>query len=355
MPRNKMKVIHIADSISKEAGGVGSVVKAFHNGLLKANIQSRVAACDYIGKTTEEYSNSSKRLYEMLVKFQPNIIHIHGLWNTRLRECLKFSRENTSKLILSPYGMTHPWALSKSKLKKIFFKYAVINLNSKYISAVISENEEESIHISNFFKKSKKIFVVNNPLELSGIPEMGQKRSKDYVYIGRISEQKGVNNLVELWSELTRRDITKDSILNIYGIGFGKYYNEFKRKLSESVGVRFHGQVYGQEKSNVLTSAKALILNSEFEGQPVIAIEAMAHGLPVICNEKCGLNNEIKNEHCFLVRSGLDPIDEFSQAIKNLNNFGEKERIGMKNYIHENYKSTKVTSDIINTYKDILK
>tara|TARA_B100001063_G_C16755684_1_gene552985 strand:- start:291 stop:1358 length:1068 start_codon:yes stop_codon:yes gene_type:complete len=355
MPSKNIKVIHIADSVTKKAGGVGSVVKNFHNGLLKANIQSRIAACDYIGENTEEYSNSSNGLYEMLVKFQPNIIHIHGLWNTRLRECLKFTRENTSKLILSPYGMTHPWALKKSKLKKIFFKYAVINLNSKYISAVISENKEESIHISSFFQKSKKIFVINNPLELSDIPEMEQNRGQDYVYIGRISEQKGVNNLVELWSKLTRKNITKDSILNIYGIGFGKYYDEFKRKVDESVGVRFHGQVYGKEKSNVLATAKALILNSEFEGQPVIALEAMAHGLPVICNEKCGLNNEIESKHCFLVKSSLNPIDEFSQAFEKVNSFGEKERVEMKNSIHENYKSIKVIGDIINTYKNILK
>ena len=349
-----MKVLHIADSINKEAGGVGSVVNAFHKGLLKANIQSRIATCDYIGETTQEYSNSSKRLYEMLVKFQPNIIHIHGLWNRRLRECFRFCRGNTSKLILSPYGMTHPWALNKSRFKKAFFKFTVIDLNSKYISAVISENEEESIHINSFFRGAKKIFVVNNPLELSDMPQIEQKRSKDYVFIGRISEQKGVNNLVDLWSELTLRNITKGSTLNIYGTGFGKYYSEFKRKVDKSIGVLFHGEIYGQEKSNVLAKANALILNSEFEGQPVIAMEAMAHGLPVICNEKCGLNKEIKNKYCFLVESSLNPINEFSRAFESVNNFAEQERIKMKNYIYQNYILTKVVSDIISTYKDIL-
>ena len=146
--------------------------------------------------------------------------------------------------------MTHPWALSKSKLKKIFFKYAVINLNSKYISAVISENEEESIHISNFFKKSKKylsLIILLNYLEYL---KWDKNAARIMFTLDEYQSKKVFNNLVELWSELSRRDITKDSILNIYGIGFGKYYNEFKRKLSESVGVRFHGQVYGQEKSN---------------------------------------------------------------------------------------------------------
>ena len=48
-----MKVLHIADSINKEAGGVGSVVKTYHTGLLKANINSRVAAIDYAGDYSE--------------------------------------------------------------------------------------------------------------------------------------------------------------------------------------------------------------------------------------------------------------------------------------------------------------
>lgn len=348
-----MKVLHITDSINKEAGGVGSVVKTYHAGLLKANINSRVAAIDYAGDYSGEYFNSSKRLYENILKIQPDIIHIHGLWNRRFKECLKYSRNNDCKLVLSPYGMTHPWALNKSKFKKFFFKHTVINLNLDYISALISENDDESVHIAEFFNKPKKIFTINNPIETSGMPELKQILHEDYAYIGRISEQKGVNKLIDLWSDLRSKNLTNDSLLNIYGTGYGKYYNEFKRKVNRTAGVRFHGEVYGIAKSNVLLKAKALILNSEFEGQPVIAIEAMAHGLPVICNEKCGLNNEIKNKHCFLVKSTHNPIGEFSKAFEEIDRFEQRARVAMANYTRENYKSIKVISDIIKTYESI--
>ena len=34
---------------------------------------------------------------------------------------------------------------------------------------------------------------------------------------------------------------------------------------------------------------------SEFEGLPMMALESMSFGVPIICNQNCGLNLEIQN------------------------------------------------------------
>ena len=50
-----------------------------------------------------------------------------------------------------------------------------------------------------------------------------------------------------------------------------------------------------KNKTNVLNKSKALLMMSEFEGLPMMALESMSFGVPIICNQNYGLNLEIQN------------------------------------------------------------
>lgn len=50
-------------------------------------------------------------------------------------------------------------------------------------------------------------------------------------------------------------------------------------------GIHFHGPVHGTEKEYLFNTARALVISSESEGLPTVALEALARGVPVICSQ----------------------------------------------------------------------
>lgn len=97
---------------------------------------------------------------------------------------------------------------------------------------------------------------------------------KYFLYLGRLSEEKGVDTLLAGWR------------LN-YGelriVGDGPAAVELRR--SAPAGVRFTGPVSGDDALLQLREARALLLPSRsFEGLPRTVVEAAASGVPVVAS-----------------------------------------------------------------------
>lgn len=202
-----MKVLHVAESINKNSGGVGTVINHLHQGLRKKGIESNIASRDEKNDTSllknlndkekKKYFHIHHDLKQLLTKINPELIHIHGLWNTYCKPCMKFSHENKVKIILSPHGMTHPWALNRSKIKKKIYKFFVLNNVLKKLDGIHALTSEESESIKVFTNKSPKVYIVPNPTETHK-KDICFKSRKNIIFMGRIAEQKGINKILDL-------------------------------------------------------------------------------------------------------------------------------------------------------------
>ncbi len=100
------------------------------------------------------------------------------------------------------------------------------------------------------------------------------------LYLGRIDVgQKGLDLLLEALSR-------SDCGLPLRIAGRGTHAEESRlRQLIEATGhpVELLGHVDGEQKEEVLRGACALVMPSRFETFGLCALEAMAHGRPVIC------------------------------------------------------------------------
>jgi glycosyltransferase involved in cell wall biosynthesis len=106
--------------------------------------------------------------------------------------------------------------------------------------------------------------------------------SDSYVWItvGRLTRQKGFDLLIEAFNRL-RRTVEMPSVLLFVGDGEER---EALQKLaaglvSEGV-VKFLGQ--RDDVPNLLGASDAFVLSSHWEGGPLVILEAMAAGLPVV-------------------------------------------------------------------------
>jgi glycosyltransferase involved in cell wall biosynthesis len=114
-------------------------------------------------------------------------------------------------------------------------------------------------------------------------------QSRDYaVFVGRLSEEKGLRTLVQAWGRVNPKYLLRV-------IGDGPLLNEIRSRISRSgcSNFRLDGRLPREESLKVLQGAKVLILPSNcYENFPMTIAEAYACGAPVIAS-RLGAMQEI--------------------------------------------------------------
>jgi glycosyltransferase involved in cell wall biosynthesis len=124
------------------------------------------------------------------------------------------------------------------------------------------------------------------------------------IYLGRIKRYKGIELGIHA-VELLRANYPN---IEYQIIGTGDFVEPLKdlvRKKGLEANVKFLGLKRGQEKTELLQRAKALIYTSPKEGWGLSVVEANACGTPVVASDAPGLRESVKHgETGFLVPHG---------------------------------------------------
>jgi glycosyltransferase involved in cell wall biosynthesis len=108
------------------------------------------------------------------------------------------------------------------------------------------------------------------------------------LFVGRLRLRKGVEVLLAALAELRRRRIK--AVLQI--AGDGEHRKRLERKVDE-LGLRdtvaFLGTCDGPRVRRLLAGAAALVVPSIYEGMPLVVLEAMAAGVPVVGSRVSGI------------------------------------------------------------------
>ena len=124
------RILHISYADDSSGGGVYFYLKDFLKIQKKAGID-----CYWITVKQNNLELKKKELLEKIIKINPNIIHIHGIWNLSTRKIPKL-KKITKFIIVSPHGMLNKESLRKSYLgNKDFLK----NLKKSFIYYFLKE------------------------------------------------------------------------------------------------------------------------------------------------------------------------------------------------------------------------
>jgi glycosyltransferase involved in cell wall biosynthesis len=95
----------------------------------------------------------------------------------------------------------------------------------------------------------------------------------DWIYVGRLSPEKGILELVKNWPDSEK--------LCIYGSGI--LQRQIEELIREKPNIHFMGQISREDLGKILSRAKGLIFPSTCrENSPMIYVEALSLGLPVL-------------------------------------------------------------------------
>ena len=133
-----------------------------------------------------------------------------------------------------------------------------------------------------------KIIVIPNFLDHDpGDPGMGGKKRIYALYVGRLSEEKGIRILLEAWQKIGNR-------LPLKIIGDGPLGNLVQSKLPDLPGVQWMGHLPVETVQKEMQQASFLIIPSIwYEGLPNVLIQAYANSLPILASDNPNLSTLI--------------------------------------------------------------
>ena len=138
------------------------------------------------------------------------------------------------------------------------------------------------IHRQRF--NADKLVIRGNFLPDSVVTKMSPSPNREtYLYLGRLSEEKGVGTLIDAFSRL-------DTACGLDVAGTGPSAAALRQRSAHDRRIRFLGVVDGDRKHALLARAKALIVPSEWqEVFPVTIMEGSFSATPVIAARIGGL------------------------------------------------------------------
>jgi glycosyltransferase involved in cell wall biosynthesis len=159
------------------------------------------------------------------------------------------------------------------KLSNRFLANMVIKLSDRII--VLSDIQK--VAFNKLF--AKPVFVLHNTVEYEYDHQLIERKNNHFIYISNYLYEKGIFDLLEVFSKL----LTKYPEITLHTYGASPT-PEIKERILKYQNHSIHiGEVItGKEKFSIIERADCLILPSFNEGEPIVLLEAMSVGTPVI-------------------------------------------------------------------------
>jgi poly(glycerol-phosphate) alpha-glucosyltransferase len=124
------------------------------------------------------------------------------------------------------------------------------------------------------------------------LPPWSPGADRVLLFLSRFHAKKGVEPLLRAWTSVQSQAKRAGWRLVLLGYGdegrLALQVAEAQRR-GELAGVEVGGPCFGAGKAAALSAASAFVLPSLSEGQPMAALEAMAHRLPCLLSAACNL------------------------------------------------------------------
>ena len=247
---------------------------------------------------------TNKKFVDTINDFNPDTVYIHNTWfkinlgifkilkRKKIKVILKIhnfrykcGKHLTAKKHINPdirchaCGFEKPFLFffnkyySESLLKSIFlyiYSLKYIKILKHYPLTLIVLNEFHKRKLISQGVDDEKIQVIYNPINFEN--NISVEKSLSLVYAGRISKEKGVEEVITSWMN------SRVSHFTLYIIGEGNLKTTLEKKYND-INLHFLGHLPNEQVLNYIRNAKAVVTATKlYEGQPRLLCEASSLG-----------------------------------------------------------------------------
>jgi glycosyltransferase involved in cell wall biosynthesis len=288
------------------------------------------------------YSSSSWAIArEELCHFQPDVVHVHNffpqispsIYDACLNEGVPVVQTLHNYRLICPGAMLMragkicEQCITGSPYQAALYGcYRGSKLGSLVVAHMVAKHRQQGtwqhkvnrfIALTDFAKSkfveagfpadkiSVKANFVHDPLQETARPN--PTTPSFALFVGRISEEKGIKTLLKAWSSLDNQ-----ALLKVAGAG------PLEALLPGKKNIAALGRQSTEEISRLMQQAAFLVLPSEwYEGFPLVLVEAFAHGLPVLASRLGSMADIIKDGETGLL---FEPgnADDLADKMKSL-------------------------------------
>lgn len=317
---------------------------------------------------TNNNRESVKKLNQAILDFNPDIVYVHNTWfkaslgifdyleEKNIKTYIKihnFRYSCTGKILSRDHLNNNKFCSAcgyKGKKMKIFNKYFpesylksifVYIYGKKYIK-ILKNNFFHLFVLTNFQKnnliglgiKKDRIVVVPNQIKFHN-SQIKPTEEKYLLYAGRISKEKGVDEMLESFLSAQMFSI-KFKI-----IGEGPSLEYLKAKYQTNKNIEFLGPLSNTSVINLIKKSKAVVSSTKlFEGQPTLLCEASSLGIPSIFPNTGGIKEFFPKDYQLMFEqfNYLDLQEKLLQIQNNkyFANIGLENKKYLKKYLENN-------------------
>jgi glycosyltransferase involved in cell wall biosynthesis len=183
---------------------------------------------------------------------------------------------------------------SKSKTNKFLYNFV---FNSSY---VISLSKKLLLDLE--FIKSKKKFIVNNGIDNLINPNLNKNNNDkiQILFLSNLLISKGIMTFLESIALLQKENKIDSNLYYVTIIGRNAEItsveiNDFIKK-NNLININYLGPKYEGDKEKILNEKSILVFPSKNDAFPLVILEAMKYGIPVISSDEGGISDIIIEE-----------------------------------------------------------
>ncbi|KGN83151.1 hypothetical protein HW49_00585 [Porphyromonadaceae bacterium COT-184 OH4590] len=283
-----MNIAFVINSLNRPAG-TERITSLLANELVKIGYNVTIIAIHNSGEPFFKLDNKINVLYlcskpktNIYLRFPVNII--------KLKHLITKNKINKVIDVCSAMSLMSIPATFFTKVKVITWEHFNANINwniitsplarklaSMFSSQIVTLTQTDATIFKNKFK-AKNVITIPNPITIES-NEKATLQEKVILSIGRFERQKGFDMLIDAWRQCS----CKNNNWQLKIVGEGTLEKDIKKQiaeynLNESVDIL----PPNSQITEIYKKASIYVMSSRFEGLPLVLIEAMYMGLPII-------------------------------------------------------------------------
>jgi len=296
-------------------------------------------------RNLKSVASAVKQIEKAIDQVEPDVVHVHSTFAGVFVRFPLFFRRKKYKVVYCSHGWAFLMELSSLKKKVFTFVEKVLSTKTDKIINISQNEQKKSLELG---FTDNKLALINNGISTTvreGNPNLKVDKEKiNLLFVGRFDRQKGLDILIEFFTNYKNKDI------QLYIIGDSVLKNSAIEIPENVISV---GWVDNNQLDSYYELFDAVIIPSRWEGFGLVAVEAMKNAKPIIVSDRGALPDLVGNDNGYIF--SLNQLSTLEQILNSLNK-AELRRKGLNGYDYfiDNFTSEIMNKKIIDVYKQII-